>query len=194
MAPTKTISSLMSELRSDHRNMVVLLGLLEAEAERLSGGSEPDYDLLESVMAYVADYPDAVHHPREDQLYRHLKSLHPDIDKSLERVETDHKELEHDGARLRDAIEDLAAGHSRDRDALVEGLRDYSQHLRTHMYWEEQQLFSLADQLGDERIEATRELAGESNDPLFGKQVEKKFRRLLNRIQRRMVWDSQQYL
>ena len=195
MAPTEhTIASLMSELRTDHRNMVMLLGLLEAEADRFSGGGEPDYDLLESIMAYVADYPDAVHHPREDQLYRHLKTLHPDLDDSLERVDTDHKELEHEGARLRDAIEDLAAGHSSDRNVLIQGLRKYSQHLRKHMYWEEQELFTLADQVGEESIVETKEPAGKSHDPLFGRQAEKRFRRLLNRIQRRMVWDSQQYL
>lgn len=190
-----TIASLMSELRTDHRNMVLLLGLLEAEADRFSEGGEPDYDLLQSVMTYVADYPDAVHHPREDQLYRHLKSLHPDIDDSLERVESDHKNLEHAGTRLREQIDALTTGHSTDRETLFNGLQKYAQHLRKHMYWEEQELFSLADEMSEQSIVETKKLGGESAlDPLFGSQVDRKFKRLLNRIQRRMVWDNQQYL
>lgn len=186
-----TIGSVSDQLRADHRNMVLLLDLLEAETEKFSTTGEPDYELLGSVMTYMAEYPDAVHHPREDRLYNHLKSLQPDLDASLERVESDHKELEDAGAKLLKQVEALAAGGSTDRDALIHGLKSYAQHLRKHMYWEEQTLFTLADRLSEEYIVNTDETV---QDPLFGSQTEKRFRLLLNRIQQRMVWDAQQYL
>jgi len=49
--------------------------------------------------------------------------------------------------------------------------------------------------MSEQSIVETKKLGGESAlDPLFGSQVDRKFKRLLNRIQRRMVWDNQQYL
>ena len=186
-----TIGSIRAELRADHRNMVLLLDLLEAETNKFAASGEADYELLGGVMTYMAEYPDAVHHPREDRLYRHLKSVHPDIDDSLERVETDHLDLEQAGGTLRIQIEAIAAGEPEDRDALVQGLREYAQHLRNHMVWEEQTLFTLADELDEDHAVDSDESA---HDPLFGTRAEKRFRRLLNRIQRRMVWDAQQYL
>ncbi len=189
------VASLIDELRTDHRNMVLLLDLVEAETGRVAAGSEPDYELLENIMTYVADYPDAVHHPREDRLYRHLKSRHPDIDQTLQRVESDHEKLEAAGARLREKIKTLAAGFAQppDRDAVMRNLQTYATNLRRHMYWEEQELFMLADQIGHERV-AKDITSTEGDDPMFGRKVEKRFRRLLNRIQRRMVWDIQHYL
>ena len=186
-----TVGTIRDELRTDHRNMVLLLDLLETELDKFTASGDADYDLLGSVMTYMAEYPDAVHHPREDRLYRHLKSLHPDLDASLERVETDHLDLEQAGATLRNEIEAVAAGETVDRATLIQGLRDYARNLRTHMYWEEQTLFALADDLDEDHEVELEEWA---KDPLFGTRAEKRFRRLLNRIQRRMVWDAQQYL
>ena len=185
-----TIGSMLNELRTDHRNMVLLLSLLEAETERLSANEKPDYDLLSSVMTYMAEYPDAVHHPREDRLYQHLAALRPNIDDSLQRVESDHKELEHAGRGLCEGIEAAARGRSSDSKALAGALQRYAKHLRSHMYWEEQQLFDLADEVSDELIVDTEQVG----DPLFGRKTEKRFRRLLGKIQRRMVWDAQQYM
>ncbi len=87
---TKDVEQLMSGLRGDHRNMVMLLDLLSAEIDRLAASGEPDYDFVRDIMLYVIEYPDVVHHPKEDIIYRHLKSLRPEIRTELERVETNH--------------------------------------------------------------------------------------------------------
>lgn len=189
------VEQLMSSLRSDHRNMVLLLDLLDAEINRLAAAGEPDFDLVRDIMLYMTEYPDAVHHPKEDIVYRHLKSLRPDIDADLARVETDHRYIEESGTKLKTDIEAMSAGENVDRDKVVKNLRHYMEQLREHMYWEETELFSLADELqhdGDwsEIVSKNDEIA----DPLFGPRVGKKFRKLMARIQQRAVWDSQQYM
>ena len=181
-----SIETVCDELRADHRNMVLLLDLLAAETDR----GEPDYELLNSIMTYMAEYPDAVHHPREDRLYHHLQEQHPEIDASLQQVETDHAALEAEGTQLLDQLKALSAGGG-DPTALIAGLRTYAAHLRAHMYWEEQTLFALADELDPQQ---TLSSDTQGADPLFGKRADRRFRRLLNRIQRHMVWDAQQYL
>ena len=192
---TKDVEQLMNGLRGDHRNMALLLDLLDAEIDRLAASEEPDYDLVQNIMLYLTEYPDVVHHPKEDIVYRHLKSLRPEIRTDLERIETDHQFFEESGLKLKNDMEVISNGANLNRDELIERFHHYMEQLREHMYWEETDLFSLADELqlyGDwsEVILKNNEIS----DPLFGSRVERKYRRLLAKIQERIVWDSQRYL
>jgi hemerythrin-like domain-containing protein len=185
------VEMLISRLRSDHRNMAMLLDSLDAEIDKLTSSGEPDYSLVSDIMLYVTEYPDVVHHPKEDIVYRHLESLRPDIRSDLERVEKDHRFIEDWGLKLKYDIATLSSGTTPGRDELIAELHDYMEQLREHMYWEETELFSLADELqhyGDwsDVILANNEIS----DPLFGSQVERKYGRLLASIQQRVVWDG----
>lgn len=189
------IEQVMSGLRSDHRNMALLLDALDAEIDKLAASGEPDYGLVRDIMLYVTEYPDIVHHPKEDIVYRHLKSLRPDIHTSLARVEADHKYIEDWGLTLKHDIAALSEGADTGHDELVVELRQYMEQLREHMYWEETELFSLADELqhyGDwsEVVLANNEVS----DPLFGSPVERKYRSLLTSIQQRVVWEGKKML
>jgi len=189
-----SIEKTMNELRTDHRNMVQLLDLLDAETVRLASCDEPDYDLIYDIMTYMSEYPDAVHHPKEDMIYRHVKANYPDIDESLSHIEVDHKALGEASSELRRDIDAIGADSVVSRESLAASLRKYSEHLRKHMYWEEKNLFELADALhDDESWTALLKSYDQANDPLFGSQVERRFQKLFNGIQRRIVWDSQQY-
>jgi hemerythrin-like domain-containing protein len=191
---TNDVEQLMNGLRADHRNMVMLLDLLEVEINSLATSGEPDYDLVRDIMLYVTEYPDVVHHPKEDIVYRHLKSLRTEIHTDLERVETDHQNLEQLGRKLRNGIEAISNGAKLDRDELIEKLYQYMDQLREHMYWEEENLFSLADELqhfGDWSEVVLKN--NEISDPLFGSRVERKYGRLLARIQQHVVRDKQKY-
>ncbi len=189
------VEQLMRGLRTDHRNMAQLLDLLDMETERLAASGEPDYDLVQDVMRYMTEYPDVVHHPKEDLIYRHLRSLHPDIDDDLKRVETDHRHIEESGLKLKNDIEAISAGANLNRDEIIDNLHQYIEQLREHMCWEEKDLFTLADELQrDGDWSAIVSKNDEIGDPLFGPRVERKYRRLLARIQQRVAWDSQKYL
>ena len=131
-----TIEKTMNELRTDHRNMVQLLDLLDSETVRLLDSGEPDYDLVYDIMTYMSEYPDAVHHPKEDMIYRHIKSSHPDIDESLQLIETDHKALGEASSEIRRDIDAMGRDGAVSREALADSLRRYSESLRKHMYWE----------------------------------------------------------
>ncbi len=191
---TNDVEQLMSGLRGDHRNMVMLLDLLGAEINRLATSGEPDYDSVRDIMLYVTEYPDVVHHPKEDIVYRHLKSLRPKIHTDLERVETDHQYIKELGLKLRNGIEAISSGANLSRDGLIKKLYNYMDQHREHMYWEEINLFSLADELqhyGDWSEVVLKN--NEISDPLFGSRVERKYRRLLAKIQQHVVWDNQKY-
>ncbi len=190
----KTIEKVMNELRADHRNMTTLLDLLDAETLRLVEGGEPDYELVTDIMTYMTEYPDAVHHPREDLIYTHISAQKDDLEQSLRHIEQDHKAL---GVACREIRRDIDARDDDtavDRASLTAALRRYSVDLRKHMYWEEKDLFEIADSMQDDEAWAKLLKSHHAQfDPLFGSSVERRFRKLFGQIQRRIVWDNQQY-
>ena len=189
-----SIEKTMNELRADHRNMSMLLDLLDGESMRLADDQDADYELINDVMTYMTEYPDAVHHPKEDLIYGHIHDKHEKIDKQLEYIEKDHRELEEASHEIRQEIAEMGSENAISRESLAESLREYSRHLREHMFWEEKELFELGDSMNDDDAWADilKDHAGRS-DPIFGNRVERRFRKLFNSIQRRIVWDSQQY-
>jgi len=188
------VETLLTSLRTDHRNLAMLLDLLQKETERLEACEELDLELVHDVMEYMTSYPDAVHHPREDLLYQHILLARSDVNENLQRVESDHEAIAVLGVKLRDDIESIAAGTFVKRDVIIAELRGYRETLLSHMYWEERELFALADELQGDKEWSSIDLGGaDDRDPLFGSRVDRKFRRLMAGIQQRIVWDNQQY-
>ena len=178
------ISSLLADLRAEHRNMALLLNLLEVQTDRLLACEEPDYDLLHDIMIYMTSYTDTVHHPKEDLIYAYLKTVRPGIGDWLERIEEEHRDIRTLGTDLRNDIEAIESGTVMRRDLVVADLRQYLEKLRQHMSWEERDLFTLADDLQEEENWLTIAWRdSEASDPLFGPEVEHRFRRLMAHIQ-----------
>jgi hemerythrin-like domain-containing protein len=153
---------LLTELRQDHRNMAVLLNLLQEEALRLEQHDRPDYE-------------------KEDLVYAGLRADQPNLADGLERVEDDHQELAELGSRLRADIESIIAGTAITRDRVLDDTKSYVHKLRQHMAWEEEDLFRRADaRLDSLDIDASHLVA---TDPVFGAHREASFANLLHAIE-----------
>ena len=141
----RNAAKILAELREDHRNMALLINLLERESNRIYEGEEPDYELLEDIMHYMTVYPDAVHHPKEDRLYAELKAARPDLSTGFERITMDHRHIADLSVKLRDDIASINAGSPIRRNAVVADALRYVNTLRGHMQWEELDLFRRVD-------------------------------------------------
>ena len=175
-------AELLAELRQDHRNMAILLGLLRDETDRIDHDELPDFELLHDVMRYMTVYSDAMHPPKEDLVYDSMRRAHPELAAGLERVEDDHKEIAALGEALRDDVEAIIAGTAITRERVVHDARDYMKRLNKHMAWEEEDLFRRAAQQIDDLEIDTSHLS--AIDPVFGAQREASFAGLLQAIQR----------
>lgn len=176
----------MKELREDHRNMSVVLNLLEDAVEQASAGDDPDFELVDEIMRYMTVYPDAVHHPKEDVVYEQLRNRRPDLANGLEDVPGDHREIATLGSALRDDVEAINAGAAVRRDKFIDDASNYITRLRKHMAWEEGDLFERIDKMLDAESRGVdvAEL-GHIKDPVFELEVESGFRRLLSAIKTR---------
>jgi hemerythrin-like domain-containing protein len=174
---------LLGELREDHRNMAMVLNVLESTVETAATGEDPDFELVDEIMRYMTVYPDAVHHPKEDIVYAELKQQRPDLADGLDDVAQDHAEIAILGSKLRDDVEAVVAGAAVRREQFIRDALMYVGRLRRHMNWEEEDLFSRIDTMIGEDAHAVD--VGELfriKDPVFELEVEAGFRRLIDTL------------
>lgn len=176
---------LMQELRDDHRNMSIVLDLLDDVVQAATAGEDPDFELIDEIMRYMTVYPDAVHHPKEDIVYRQLQAERPDLAEGLEDVPADHLAIAELGTALRDEVEAINMGGAVRRDKLIEDMSGYVERLRRHMSWEETDLFRRIDRMLEEnKPEVDVSRYDHSKDPVFELEIEAGFRRLMSSLQR----------
>uniref|UniRef100_UPI003342D131 hemerythrin domain-containing protein n=1 Tax=Castellaniella defragrans TaxID=75697 RepID=UPI003342D131 len=78
-------------IREEHRALAAVLQCLthlvnEIEAGRL----EADFKLLASLIDYISEMPDRIHHPKEDQIFARLRQYTHEFDVHLDQLEAEH--------------------------------------------------------------------------------------------------------
>ncbi len=180
---TKHVSQVLDELREDHRNLTVLLEMLDLEIARLKSQEDPDYELLHDIMTYMTGYPDAVHHKKEDWVYARMAAVRTSMQRDLTRIEHDHADICNLGNKLLSDIQAIESGTVMRRIDVVEDARRYLTRQRDHMRWEDEKLFPLIDSLKTELdLSQKPSRVGTMTDPVFGPNVENSFRSLFEAI------------
>lgn len=182
------IKRILNELRQDHKNMTVLLNMIEREANHIYEGGDSDFEVIQDVMHYMTVYPDAVHHPKEDRLYAELKAVRPDLAAGFDRITRDHRNISESGRRLRDDLNLAGAGSFIRRKTLVGDALRYVNELRNHMQWEELDLFRRCDKMAaDGHVIIIDSHLISNGDPVFEKQDHTEFKRLLENIEQSLT-------
>ncbi len=174
---------LLDELRQDHRNMEVVLDVLEQTSDAARSGEDPDFELIDEVMRYMTVYPDAVHHPKEDLVYGELQRKRPDLAEGLDDIPAEHREIAELGTRLRGDVEAIIAGAAVRRKAFVKDTHEYVLRLRKHIRWEEDDLFQRIDRMiGSDKHPIDVKDYSHIKDPVFELEIESAFERLLTSL------------
>ena len=174
----------LAELRQDHRNMSLMLSLIEREADLIYNGGDPDFELLHDIMHYMTIYPDTVHHPKEDRIYAELRTVRPDLSAGFERITMDHRHIAELSVNLKNDIGQINSGAFVQRKPVVANALRYVNTLRGHMQWEELDLFRRVDEMirDGHRIIDSANLS-QTTDPVFGPEVQENFGRLVANIE-----------
>jgi hemerythrin-like domain-containing protein len=183
------MTRLIDVLREEHRNIEKLLGVLEQELGVFDRRERPDYETLQAVVDYFAEYPARCHHPKEDMIVDVLKMRDPAAARAAGDIETDHRQEGERLRRLAETIENVRNGGELPRQAVDDVVRDFIAHERRHIEAEERALFPAAVKVlrpADwARIDARM---SDARDPLFNTTVEQKFRALAEKI---LQWEQE---
>ena len=174
----------ISILKSEHRSTsAVLHGLKELARMAQDAKVRPRFQVLRSMLRYMDEYPERLHHPKEnDHIFSRLIARDPSARLLVEELQAEHEE----GARLIRELERALlffeegwpAG-AREFQLAVDAYADF--HWK-HMRKEEQQLLPLAERaLTAEDWKAINQAFAENRDPVAGLQ-ERDFEQLFSRI------------
>jgi len=177
------MADIMAELRRDHANFTRLLDLLEQELATLGEGGTPDFELMLDMVDYIENYPDMIHHPREDLIFSYYLERHDEKADAVKAMMREHRDLKAMTDELNEEIDGLLHDAIVPRERLARQLREFIRVQRRHLEREEADLFPLVERRLDpgdwERIEA---VLPDKDDPLFGKHVKDQYAGLYERI------------
>jgi hemerythrin-like domain-containing protein len=149
-----------------------------------AGRMAPDFDLIDAMLRYIEDFPDRLHHPKEDaSLFPAVLARRPDLRPVVEDLEREHAE----GRRATDSLKRaLAAFRAEGRDgqpAFAATLAQYIDFHWKHMAREEQQIMPAAEEALTPQDWASIDAAFAANaDPLAGSDASREMRELFRRI------------
>lgn len=175
-------------IQSEHRALSAMLSsmtLLVGQWRRK--GTSPDFDLLRSMVFYLDEFPERLHHTHETRyLFPALRGREPDLDQVLDRLDHEHAEGERAVRGLEHALLAWEVMGDVRRDGFEHALQRFSQFYHAHMGLEEEVVLPAARRLLADEDWADMDAAFVAHhDPLAGGRVpdavyEALFSRILN--------------
>jgi hemerythrin-like domain-containing protein len=161
-------------LSLEHERLARLLDLMDRLYEQILEGHAPDFHLFHEIGSYLAGYPDQVHHPKEDLIYRKLRKRDTQSKEGSGNLVHEHEELR----KLTTYFIDCVGRAEKDSENWMESfqgaIRKLVDHYRHHMEMEEKYFFPEAREhlTKSDWADVTYAIA-EQVDPLFDDATQK---------------------
>jgi hemerythrin-like domain-containing protein len=174
----------LDTLREEHCSLTTVLALLEKLLHDVAElKSEPDFVLLSSALYYIDDFPERVHHPKEDEhIFACLRKRTAAYNEILDRLQAEHIRSSSLAGIVERALVHYQGGAPEGLERLRSAVSAYSALLTDHMRKEEQLFESARDHLTEEDWFAIAAAFEADLDPLAADAARQEFRRLRARI------------
>jgi hemerythrin-like domain-containing protein len=176
----------IQKIRDEHRSISAVLHALKSLArEAQDVRVKPGFDALRAMIRYIDEYPEKLHHPKEDEyLFARLEARAPQAKPLIAQLKAEHEK----GARL---VRELERSLIIFEDAAPAGAHEFLQAVDAyaefhwqHMRREEGELLPLAERcLTPEDWRAIDEAFDTNRDPIAGiheRDYEALFTRIVN--------------
>ena len=173
----------IDQLGRDHRNLRLLLDIVEEEMDGYRKGRILDFDLLRMIAEYTLHYPDFVHHPRENVIFECLVVRDPGAKEIIGALVQDHRRLAELTRKFVGAISNAARDVQLPREWLDAVAKEYLLANRLHMQVEEEHFLprAMTRLTADDWAEIDQRLT-HADDPVFGEKVEEAYLYLHERV------------
>jgi hemerythrin-like domain-containing protein len=170
-------------LRDEHRNFSRLLEILTREIELFEKAEEPDYDLIEKIFSYLASFPDASHHPKEDMLYQKLCARDLKTADLMGDLEKEHSKLAELTVSFSKNVQNVLLDSEQPRGDFIDAAKEFIDFFRSHIMLEELRFFPAALRaLSSADWTEIEDGLAQAADPLFGADVVAPYADLRNQI------------
>lgn len=174
-------------LHAEHRAIAAVLHCFDHVADEVREGElAPEFDLFDAVLAYMREFPDRFHHPKEDRyLFPAVKQRAPEEADNLAELAEQHVEGERLLADLQWKLDDWrkAPEDEAKATAFLDGAKAYVDSQRRHAAREERTVMRVArEKLTAEDWTAINAALDDNDDPIFGARPKQAFSKLFSRI------------
>ena len=168
----------------EHRALGAVVHALQYFAGRVADGEEPNYKLLWTMIRYIAEFPQTLHHPKEDTfIFTPLANRTHAGDNVIGELRVQHDDDLDLIAAIRLALGDLEGGAPDAARRFSDCVNKFAALTWKHMSTEEDVLIPLADQfLTEDDWKAISDAFGANADPRFGKDASLHFQRMFDEI------------
>jgi len=177
----------LNVIKDEHRSLgAILHGFLFLVDEIKSSRMQPDFKLLHAMLYYLENFPEKLHHPKEDAfLHRYMRQRSPDAAAILDVVEEEHRQSHAQSEAMLAALKTYEQTGEAGRDAFFDVVEKYAEFQWRHIEREEDEVLPLAlSVLKPEDWVAIDEAFSAHQDPFTSYQHIREFRQLFREIVR----------
>ena len=172
-------------IKQEHRVLGHVVEVLQHSLRDIAAEhAEPDFNLLAVALYYIDDFPERLHHPKEDEhLFKTLRARCPEFDAVLDDLEQEHVRDAQMVREMHAALVHYLAGAYGSLEAFKSCVDAYASMLREHMRKEENLLERAVTSLPESAWQDILAAFSANEDPLLAHDVRTEFRKLYRRIQ-----------
>ncbi|HEX5313982.1 MAG TPA: universal stress protein [Gammaproteobacteria bacterium] len=183
--PTEQQAGPLGVIRDEHRSIAAVIhGLEFLVRDAREKGQPPSFSLLRAILHYIKEFPDSLHHPKEDAyLFRMLRARTSEFDATLDKLQQQHV----DGHRWVEELERSIVAYEADPEGglplFAKAVERYATSEMQHMMLETKVIIPAARKhLTVEDWTEIGSAFGGNSDPRFSVDNDEEFRQLFVRI------------
>lgn len=172
-------------VREEHERLAAVVhGMRHLARGMEEQGLRPDLKVLRAMLLYISEYPERLHHPKEDRfLFAPLRDHIHLHDAVLVELEVQHAQGEAMVRRLAHALVRYEFGGPAELAYFVQQAKRYADFYSRHMRLEEEVVFpALREHLTEQEWQEAGEAFAGNRDPLAGIDLKQDFERLYTTI------------
>jgi hemerythrin-like domain-containing protein len=177
------MQNILSKLHRDHLNFIKLLDYLEEQHRLLEKCENTDLELVLDAIWYMKEYPDLVHHPLENVVFKYFLQHYADAQEDIDALLHEHEEMPELTNKLLGMLRGALVDVPQSREELCAYLKEYISVQKEHMNEEEARIYPLLNsKLNENDWQKIDSELAHIEDPLFGNKVEKSYQNLLQYV------------
>lgn len=174
---------ILQELHQDHVNLGRILELLQKQLDLIRCGGEVNLHVLGEIIDYMQSYPDLIHHPREDAIFRVYRDRYAAGLEVIDRLMEEHQTLIAGTEELKGWINQWEHDSPVPRERLAVLIADYLSRQWEHLNLEEGSVYKrLAGALTDTDWAEIESILPQGSDPLFGDMTRQRYQHIFDQV------------
>jgi hemerythrin-like domain-containing protein len=172
-------------VREEHERLAAVVhGMRHLARSMEEQGLRPDLKVLRAMLLYISEYPERLHHPKEDRFLFAPLRAHTNLhDTILVELEVQHAQGEAMVRRLAHSLARHEFGGPVELAYFVQQVKRYADFYSRHMRLEEEVIFpALREHLTEQEWQEAGEAFASNRDPLAGMDLKQDFERLYTTI------------